>query len=569
VHGEAAEHDPLARREQLPAPVDHRTQGALPVGRSARPAGEQREPVVEPGKQLVHAERAHPPRGELERERQAVEPSADRRDRGRGALVEGEPGRGRRGPRREQPHRTRRAHRIGIARGGHLQRQDLPQHLACHPERLPARGEDPQAGRGRQELPGERGNRVDHLFAVVEHQEQPRAGECLPDPVDEPRGALADAECGRHRRDHRVLGRTLGLRAHLPIHTSELDKAGAVGVGVLARHRHRQARLPDPARPGERDEPRRTDPLPHLDDRSLAPDQLGERGPDREPGPGRSSRCWPLQRRVLREDRLLQCGDLGAGFEAEVGDERGTQLGELGERLTLPAGAVERAHEQAAQPLAPRVPRHQLPQLGNERPELSAPEREPGLGALLLRRQPLLLEPLCGGDRERLVADIGERRAAPQRQRVDEQGDAGSRIRRLPRRGGERAEPVDVERTAVDSQQVAGRLADDESAPARLGALQRTAKLRDLGLERVQRVAGRPNAPQVPDEPLHGDRAALVDEEVGQERADLPLRHPHRAAVVGPDGQRAQHPETHGTTVTSRTDRPAPPAARPAGPAAE
>ncbi len=309
---------------------------------------------------------------------------------------------------------------------------------------------------------------------------------------------------------------------------------------MLPRHRHRQARLADPARPGERDEPCRTKPLAHLGDRRLAADQLGERGSDRVPGTIRAS-----QGRVLREDGPLQGGDLGAGFEAEFGDQRGPQLGEPGQRLALPARAVERAHVQATQPLAQRVPSHQLAQFRDERPQLGAADREPGLGAFLLRREPLLVEPLGGGDGERLVVDVGESRTAPQRQRVREQGGTGGRVRGFPRLRGERAEPVDVERVALHTQQVAGWLAHDEGAAARLGALQRAAQLRDLGLQGVQRVAGLPPAPQVLDEPLHGDRAALVDEEVGQQRADLPLGHPHRAAVSRPHGQRAEHSETH------------------------
>ena len=153
VHGEAPQHDPLAGREQLPAPVDHRAQGALPVGCAARPAGEQREAVVEPGQQLVHAERAHPPCGELQRERKAVEPPADRRDRGRGGRIEDEPGRGGRSPRGEQPGGAGGAHGLELAAArGQRQRRDLAEHLARNPERLPARGEDPQAGCDPQQL---------------------------------------------------------------------------------------------------------------------------------------------------------------------------------------------------------------------------------------------------------------------------------------------------------------------------------------------------------------------------------------------------------------------------------
>jgi hypothetical protein len=172
VHGETTQHDLLAGGEQLPAPVDHRAKRALPVRCVPGSAGEQREAVVEPGQQLVDAERTHPSGGELQRERQAVQPPADGRDRGRGVGVQDEPRCGGRGSLREQPHRARGAHRVEIARGPwQLQWWDLPEHLARHRERLPARGEDPQARCGPQQFAGERGDRVHDLLAVVEHQE--------------------------------------------------------------------------------------------------------------------------------------------------------------------------------------------------------------------------------------------------------------------------------------------------------------------------------------------------------------------------------------------------------------
>jgi hypothetical protein len=548
VYGEAAQHDLLAGREQLPAPVDHRAECALAVGCVARAAGEQREPVVEPGQQLVHAERPHAAGGELQRERQAVESPADRRDRGRGVGTEDEARRRRGGPRREQLHGARRAHRGEVAGGRwQLQRRDLVEHLARHAERLPARGEDAQVGCGAQQLSGDRGDGVDDLLAVVEHQEQPRAGERLPDPCDEIDRPLPDTEGGRNGGDHPVLGRALALGAHLPVEPGELDETGA--VGVLARHGNRQARLPDPARSGERDEPRRAELLAHLRNGLLAADQLGERGGDRVS----RARRRALKRRVLREDRALQCGDLRPGFEAELGDECRPQLGEPGEGLALPAGAVERAHVQSAQPLAQRVTRHELAQLGHERTQLRPTECEQRLGSLLLGGEPLLFEPAGGRDGERLVADVGECGTAPQLQCAGEQGDPVPWLGRLPGLCGEHAEAVDVERAGVEAQQVPRRLADHEIAPARM--LQGAPQLRDLGLQRVERVAGLLPAPQVLDEPLDGHRAALVDEEVGQQRADLPLRHPHRLAVVGPHDHRPEHSELHMATVTSRPDR--------------
>ena len=77
-HREPPQHDPLVVGEQVVAPVE----GGLerPVPGLARPGAgrEQREPVVEPRRDLVEREGLHPCRRELEGQRHAVEPAADR-----------------------------------------------------------------------------------------------------------------------------------------------------------------------------------------------------------------------------------------------------------------------------------------------------------------------------------------------------------------------------------------------------------------------------------------------------------------------------------------------------------
>jgi hypothetical protein len=107
---------------------------------------------------------------------------------------------------------------------------------------------------------------------------------------------------------------------------------------------------------------------------------------------------------------------------------------------------------------------------------------------------------------------------------------------------------VDVERACPDPQQVPRRLADEQVVAAR--ALQRAPQLRDLGLQGVERVAGLLPTPQVLDEPLDGHRPPLVDEEVGQQRPHLALRHPNGLALAAPHGHRPEHPEPHGSNVS-------------------
>jgi hypothetical protein len=80
---------------------------------------------------------------------------------------------------------------------------------------------------------------------------------------------------------------------------------------------------------------------------------------------------------------------------------------------------------------------HQRLQLGNEL--RAAAYGEIGLDPLLERQQPSLLEPFGFGGGKRLVEDVGERRAAPERQRAPQRLARGHGVS-----GGElRAPPLD------------------------------------------------------------------------------------------------------------------------------
>ncbi len=74
--------------EELVAPFDRRPQRLLPLGQVAGRAPEQLEPASEPITQRFRREQPQAGRSELDRERQAVEPTADVADRGRVVVVE-------------------------------------------------------------------------------------------------------------------------------------------------------------------------------------------------------------------------------------------------------------------------------------------------------------------------------------------------------------------------------------------------------------------------------------------------------------------------------------------------
>ena len=71
----------LHRRKQVVAPQQRVAQRALAGGYVARTAGQQLQPALQASEDLRGRERPDPRRGELDRERQPIEPRADLRHR--------------------------------------------------------------------------------------------------------------------------------------------------------------------------------------------------------------------------------------------------------------------------------------------------------------------------------------------------------------------------------------------------------------------------------------------------------------------------------------------------------
>ena len=78
--GETGEDALLLGREQPVRPVDRRAQRALPLGKVARAPRQEWQPLLEPREQRGKRKDLDSGSGELDRERQAVEPAADRLD---------------------------------------------------------------------------------------------------------------------------------------------------------------------------------------------------------------------------------------------------------------------------------------------------------------------------------------------------------------------------------------------------------------------------------------------------------------------------------------------------------
>ncbi len=243
---------PFGRAAQREAPLDGGAQRLVPRLATALDRAGQPEAVAQPGFQLRQRQHPQPDRGQLDGQRDPGQQAADRADpllvllgdrelrvdRGR-ALGE---------------QRQRRVAQPGpagqrAARGRHRQRRDRPQVLAGQREPFPAGREQPEPGRGPQQVVGQRGAGVEEVLAVVEDHQRPALPQVL---GEHARRAPAGFVVHAQRLEH-------GVRHERGVlQPGELDQPDAVGerAGQPGGGLHGQPRLADPARAGQRDQPR-------------------------------------------------------------------------------------------------------------------------------------------------------------------------------------------------------------------------------------------------------------------------------------------------------------------------
>ena len=385
------------------APVDRRAERALARGQVAWAAGEEGQALPEAREQRLRREQLHSRGGELDRKRKPVEAAADLRDRVAPAVQ------------LEARHRGRCALGEERERRLLLERRKRVLLLARQAKRLAARRQHLQAGRRRQLL-GDARSRVQKVLEVVENEEA---------------DLVALAERGRNRRADEL---GVGQRR-------EVDEGGAVRelAGDEGGDLDREAGLPHSARAGDGQQaavvaPEQTDERRHLE---LAPDERCRGRRQVDGGPARR-----LELGVLAQDLALELLELRARLEAELLEERAAGVLVGGERVCLPAGAVEREHQLRAQALAVGLLGDEPLQLGDEL--LVAATGEVALDPLLERRETKLLEPLGLLRGERLVAQVSERAPAPERERL---------LRPRPRE--QALEALEVELVWLDAQPVA------------------------------------------------------------------------------------------------------------------
>ena len=238
----------------------------------------------------------------------------------------------------------------------------------------------------------------------------------------------------------------------------------------------------------------------------------------------------------MAEDRLLEILESGAGVETELVDEACPGRAVNLERVGLTAAAVEREHLERPEPFAQGMRCGQLLQLSDRL--AVAPAGQVGVDPPFERREPQLVEPGRRRPKHVTVGDVGERLAAPQRERLAQQlrrflgmavFERACTVRREP------LEPVQVERARIDTEQIPGIACLD-------GALAEClAKLRDIALQDVGGGVRRVVAPDRVDQPVRGHHLSRVEEQDGEHRA-LPGAQACRA-TVDHRLDRPEHPE--------------------------
>ncbi len=333
----------------------------MPLRRAPVTAAEQREPVVEPSFHLVDRHAADARGRQLDGEGGTVQP---RTDAPHG--VHGQDGSGTRRtcPLGEQPD----GGPVGLDGQGCERCHDL----AGDGERCPRGGEHPELRVGGEQVGGERGDPVDEVLAVVQHEDRRSVAEGSDDPAGDVRdddvpqragGAhLGDPEQGGERGDD-VLGGP---------ERSELDDHDR-GVGRQpGGDRLREAGLAEPARTEDRDQPVAGQEVRDGGEVRLPSDQRVRRGP--QPDPAGGARC----RNGAAQQVGVQPDEVAGRVRTELLDEPVAVGGEDGECLARPTGGVERAHAAGHGEFVERVRRGLREPDGRRLLRLPGVEEQPG-----------------------------------------------------------------------------------------------------------------------------------------------------------------------------------------------
>ena len=346
-----------------------------------------------------------------------------------------------------------------------------------------------------------------------------------------PRRAIARASGSAPRASRAAATRRSGvIRA---FRSREVD-APRIPLGLEgARGLDRQSALPHARRPRQRHEAVLAQQLDHLGDLLLAADERRRRGREVPAAPRRHRDGG--DRRIVREDRLLESPQVGAGLERQLRREHPPRLMERLERVGLAAAAVQREHQLPPQPLPERVLLERLTNRGDDVVVIA--QRERGLELLFesvdskrLESPRLRAEP--GG-----VGEPMQRRAAPELQRGRGGLGRGAGVARMHCTA--RVSEQHLETQCIDTrvrQHVSVGRGDD-----RLLA-ERSAKTSDVMLDGVARRGRQVVPPQRVDQRIDADDATAAKRKQREEALALATAHVRRPSTDD-DLDRSEQPD--------------------------
>ncbi len=171
-HRQTAEQMPFRIRQQVVTPIHRRPQRL--VARQRRPLAscQQLEPIVQSSGNFRRVKRSGACRRKFDRQRNAVEPPADRRDRQQIGKVRRETGLRQLRPGDEQLDRavSENGRHVLLMLRRRLERWHLHHVLAVDPQGFPAGRENGAVRACPEDHAREFGHRVDHVLAIVENQ---------------------------------------------------------------------------------------------------------------------------------------------------------------------------------------------------------------------------------------------------------------------------------------------------------------------------------------------------------------------------------------------------------------
>jgi hypothetical protein len=267
-----------------------------------------------------------------------------------------------------------------------------------------------------------------------------------------------------------------------------------------------------------------------------------EHGPVRHRRRGLRARLLAFSRRkvergVLAQDGRLEAPELFAGLQPQLVQQPAARVSVGLKRVGLARAAVQRKHQLAMHALAQRMLRDQRLELAHQL--RVAPARQLGVDARLKRRPPQLLQAANLDLREPLVREIGERRPAPECERLAQRPRGRGRVAvAVARLGQQRLEALEVKLARLDAQQVTRR-PRDHTLLTQLLAQPRHIHLDALG-DRDRRCL----SPQLVDQPVGADDLVGVQQQDGQERPLLTAAERERRPVLD-NLQWPKHSELH------------------------